>query len=43
VKAFHALLRGAHLPLGEFKRLEKASHDAIGKLVFSIGVEALKN
>jgi len=30
VKAFHALLRGADLPLDEYKRLAKASHDAIG-------------
>ncbi|MBC2693552.1 MULTISPECIES: hypothetical protein [Pseudomonas] len=42
MKAFHALLRGAGLPLDEFKRLEKASHDADGKLAFWIGVEALK-
>lgn len=36
------LLRGAGLPLDEFKRLEQASHDADGRLAFWIGVEARK-
>jgi len=42
MKALHALLRGAGLPLDEFKRLEQASHDADGRLAFWIGVEARK-
>ena len=42
IQAFHALLRGAGLPLDEFKRLEQASHDADAKLAFWIGVQARK-
>ncbi|WP_223508674.1 MULTISPECIES: hypothetical protein [unclassified Pseudomonas] len=42
MKALHALIRGANLPLDEFKRLEQASYDADAKLAFWIGVQARK-